>query len=74
MYQCMETEIYNKFNVEMRRMVLKYREAEKIIKKVNEKITTHADFFQLEERVRKQKKAYEEKLLEADRNQKKLEH
>ena len=45
MYQCMETEIYNKFNVEMRRMVLKYREAEKIIKKVNEQITTHADFF-----------------------------
>ena len=35
MYQCMEAEIYNKFNIEMRRMVLKYREAEKIIKKVN---------------------------------------
>ena len=35
MYQCMEQEIYNKFNIEMRRMVLKYREAEKIIKKVN---------------------------------------
>ena len=27
MYQCMEAEIYNKFNIEMRRMVLKYREA-----------------------------------------------
>lgn len=45
----------------MRRMVLKYREAEKIIKKVNEKITTHADFFDLEEKLRKQRKQYEEK-------------
>ena len=25
MYQCMESEIYNKFNIEMRRMVVKYR-------------------------------------------------
>jgi restriction endonuclease Mrr len=46
----------------MRRMVLKYRESEKIIKKVNEKITTHADLFDLEDKVRKQKKFYEDKL------------
>lgn len=25
MYKCMENEIYSKFNVEMRRMVLKYK-------------------------------------------------
>lgn len=35
MYQAMESEIYAKFNVEMRRMVVKYREAEKILKRVN---------------------------------------
>ena len=46
----------------MRRMVLKYREAEKIIKKVNEKITTHADLFDLEERLRKKKKFFDEKI------------
>lgn len=45
MYQAMEGEIYSKFNVEMRRMVVKYREAEKIIKKVNEKIISYADIF-----------------------------
>lgn len=43
----MESEIYNKFNVEMRRMVVKYREAERIMRKVNEKITAHADLFDL---------------------------
>ena len=52
MYQCMETEIYNKFNVEMRRMVLKYRDAEKLMKKVNEKLTTHADVFEAEKKMR----------------------
>lgn len=29
----------------MRRMVVKYREAERLIKRVNEKINAHADFF-----------------------------
>ncbi len=73
MYQCMEAEIYNKFNIEMRRMVLKYREAEKMIKKVNEKITTHADLFDLEEKLRKQKKFYDDKINEIQKNQQKLE-
>ena len=41
----------------MRRMVLKYREAEKIIKKVNEKITLNADLFDLEEKLRRQMSA-----------------
>ncbi len=57
----------------MRRMVLKYRQAEKIIKKVNEKITTHADFFDLEEKLRKQKKLYEQKINEFEKNTHKLE-
>ncbi len=73
MYQCMQAEIYNKFNIEMRRMVLKYRQAEKMIKKVNEKITTHADLFDLEEKLRKQKKFYDDKLNEIQKNQQKLE-
>lgn len=34
MYKEMENEIYNKFNVEMRRMILKGREADKILKKI----------------------------------------
>lgn len=57
----------------MRRMVLKYREAEKIIKKVNEKITTHADLFDLEDKMRKQKKFYEDKVKEIEKNQHKIE-
>lgn len=47
MYQAMEGEIYAKFNVEMRRMVVKYRETEKLMKKVNEKITAYADIFDM---------------------------
>lgn len=56
MYQCMETEIYNKFNVEMRRMVVKYREAERLIKKINEKIVSHADVFDFDLQLRNQRK------------------
>ena len=62
MYQCMEGEIYNKFNIEMRRMVLKYRDAEKIMKKVSEKLTTHADIFEMEKKMREKERNYEEKL------------
>ena len=65
MYQCMENEIYAKFNVEMRRMVLKHREAEKILKKVNEKLTCHADIFEMDKKMRQKERAYEEKLQEA---------
>ena len=35
MYQAMEGEIYSKYNVEMKRMIIKYREAEKLLKKTN---------------------------------------
>jgi len=47
MYKVMESEIYAKFNVEMRRMVLKYREAEKMVKKVEENLIMHADYYEV---------------------------
>lgn len=43
----------------MRRMVIKYREAEKILKKVNEKITNYADIFDMESKMREKEKRYE---------------
>lgn len=61
MYKCMENEIYSKFNVEMRRMVLKYKESEKILKLVNDKITNNIDVFHAE-----QKKLEKQRLLEAE--------
>ena len=36
----------------MRRMVVKYRETEKLLKKVNEKLTTYADIFDLEKKMK----------------------
>lgn len=45
MYKEMEGEIYSKFNVEMRRMILKGREADKLLKKVQEKLVMNADYF-----------------------------
>lgn len=45
MYKCMENEIYSKFNIEMRRMVLRYKESEKLLKVVNDKITNHIEVF-----------------------------
>lgn len=59
MYQEMEKELYSKFNVEMKRMVLKHRDAERIIKKVQEKLTMNADFFEAEARWQKRWKAQE---------------
>lgn len=58
MYQCMENEIYNRFNIEMKRMVVKYREAERLLKKVNEKLTTYADVFDLEKKMKEKEKKY----------------
>mgnify|MGYP003692512285 CR=1 FL=1 len=68
MYQCMESEIYNKFNIEMRRMVLKYRDAEKILKKVTEKLTTHADVFDVERKMREKERSYQEKIDQLKKN------
>ena len=45
MYQEMEKELYGKFNAEMRRMVIKYRDAQRCLKKVQEKLTINADYF-----------------------------
>lgn len=50
MYKCMENEIYSKFQVEMRRMVLKYRDTEKILKIVNDKITHNIDVFHADQK------------------------
>lgn len=61
MYKMMENEIYSKFNVEMRRMMLKYKEADKILKTVNEKINLHIDVFDAE-----QKRAGERRAFEAE--------
>ena len=47
----------------MRRMVVKYREAEKLLKKVNEKITLHADIFDLEKKMKEKQRNYE-KIIE----------
>lgn len=44
----------------MRRMVVKYREAERLMKKVNEKITSSADIFNYYGQLKAQKKEYEE--------------
>lgn len=43
----------------MRRMVVKYREAERILKKVNEKINTHADIFDYQSQFKAKKREYE---------------
>ena len=59
MYQEMEKELYSKFNVEMKRMVLKHRDAERIIKKVQEKLTMNADFLEAEARWQQRWKAQE---------------
>jgi hypothetical protein len=41
MYKRLENELYTKFNTEMRRMVLKAKEAEKLLKDCNDQITSH---------------------------------
>lgn len=57
----MENEIYSRFNVEMRRMMLKYKEADKILKSVNEKINLNIDVFDAD-----QKRASVRRALEAE--------
>jgi hypothetical protein len=43
LYLTLERELYAKFNVEMKRIVLRYRDAERLVAKVQQKITTNAD-------------------------------
>ena len=57
----MENEIYSRFNVEMRRMMLKYKEADKILKSVNEKINLNIDVFDAD-----QKRASVRRALKAE--------
>ena len=42
----MESDIYKKFNLQMRRMVVKFRETEKLLKIVHEKVTDNFDLFE----------------------------
>lgn len=43
----------------MRRMIVKYREAEKLLKKVNEKLNNYADVFDFDSKLREKEKKYE---------------
>jgi hypothetical protein len=43
LYLTLERELYAKFNVEMKRIVLRYRDAERLVAKVQQKITANAD-------------------------------
>lgn len=73
MYKEMETEIYNKFNVEMRRMILKSREADKLLKKVQEKLVMNADYFECEKKWQRQFKTQEENMQELKKKLEKYE-
>lgn len=59
-YREMETQIYSRFNSEMRRMVLKFKETERLVTVINTKITDHYDLFE-QERLHKQQRAQLEK-------------
>lgn len=63
----MEKELYTNFNVEMKRMVLKHREAERIIKKVQEMLTMNADYFDAENKWKRKLKTVEEEKQELNK-------
>jgi hypothetical protein len=73
MYAECEKEIYGRFQVEMRRMVLKYRETEKIMKNVHEKLTNHADYFEAERMWKARCKNLEEERQDAKKRAERLE-
>lgn len=60
LYASLENEIYGRFNVEMRRMILKYKETEKLLKKLHQIINDHADVINHDQQLRATKKHYEE--------------
>lgn len=45
LYRDMENEIYSKFNVEMRRMMVKFKETESMLKIVSDKVTDNYGLF-----------------------------
>lgn len=49
-------------------MVVKYRQAERLIKKVNEKINSHADIFQYQAQYRAKKKEFQQ-IIEAKKKE-----
>jgi hypothetical protein len=46
LYLSLERELYSKFNVEMKRIVLRYRDVEKLVAKLQQKITANADILE----------------------------
>lgn len=73
MYQEMQKELYSKFNAEMKRMVLKYRDAQRMLKKIQEKLTMNADYFEAEQKWQKKVKMVEENLQQTRKKLEKLE-
>ena len=73
MYQEMQKELYSKFNAEMKRMVLKYRDAERMLKKIQEKLTMNADYFEAEQKWQRKVKMAEESHQQTKKKLEKLE-
>lgn len=73
MYQEMEKELYSKFNAQMKRMVLKYRDAQRMLKKIQEKLTMNADYFEAEQKWQKKVKIVEENHQQTKKKLEKLE-
>lgn len=59
MYKSTENEIYAKLNVEMRRLVLKYKETEGLLKTVNDRINENIDKLHYERKKTQMEKAHE---------------
>ena len=72
MHKCIEDSLCSKFNTEMRRMVLKCRESEKIIRRVNELINHNADLFQLEKQHQESSREAQRQLEELKREKERL--
>ncbi len=63
MYQEMQKELYSKFNAQMKRMVLKYRDTERMLKKIQEKLTMNADYFEAQQKWQRKIRVVEENHL-----------
>ena len=57
----------------MKRMVIKYRETEKLLKKTNEKITNYADVIDFDKKLRETKKKHEAAIEELRKQKEKAE-
>jgi hypothetical protein len=57
----------------MKRMVLKYRDTERMLKKIQEKLTMNADYFEAEQKWQRKVRLVEENHQETRRKLEKLE-